>query len=82
MPCVQKTKAGNRSNIVTNSIKTLKIVHIKKNLFLKKGTFLQIQPHYEVLGLRASTCGLLVHGGGVANTDQPITRFLFKLHCF
>ena len=28
-PCGQKTKTQNRSNIVTNSIKTLKMVHIK-----------------------------------------------------
>ena len=32
MPHSQKTKTQNRSNIVTNSIKTLKMVHIKKNL--------------------------------------------------
>ena len=30
MPCGQKTKTKNRSNIVTHSIKTLKMVHIKK----------------------------------------------------
>ena len=30
MPCGQKAKTENRNNIVTNSIKTLKIVHIKK----------------------------------------------------
>ena len=32
MPLDQKTKSWNRQNIVTNSIKTLKIIHIKKNL--------------------------------------------------
>ena len=31
MPHSQKPKTSNRSNIVTNSIKTLKTVHIKKN---------------------------------------------------
>ena len=30
MPCHQKTKIQNKSNIVTNSIKTFKMVHIKK----------------------------------------------------
>ena len=30
MPCGQKTKKENRNDIVTNSIKTFKIVHIKK----------------------------------------------------
>jgi len=29
MPCSQKTKTLNRSDIVTNSIKTLEMVHIK-----------------------------------------------------
>ena len=42
------------------------------------GAYVQIHPHYEVLRLRASTYGLLVHGGGVANTDQPITHFLLN----
>jgi len=28
----QKTKTENRSNIITHSIKTLKMVHIKRNL--------------------------------------------------
>jgi len=32
-----KDKAGNRSNIATNSLKTLKMVHIKKEkIILKK----------------------------------------------
>ena len=31
MPQGQKTKTQNRSNIVTNLIKTLKMVHVKKN---------------------------------------------------
>ena len=35
IPHSQKTKTWNRSNIVTNSIKTLKVVHIKK----KKKTY-------------------------------------------
>ena len=30
MPAAKKTKRKNRSNIVTNSIKTLKMVYIKK----------------------------------------------------
>ena len=32
MPHGQKTKAENRSNIVTNSIKSFKMVHIQKNI--------------------------------------------------
>ena len=36
MPWGQKIKTGNRSNIVTNAIKTLKLVHIRKNLKKKK----------------------------------------------
>ena len=41
MPWGQKTKTENRSNIVTNSIKTLKMVQIKKkkNFFLKKDMY-------------------------------------------
>ena len=37
MPCSQRTKTlkKKRSNIVTNSIKTLKMVHIKRKRFLK-----------------------------------------------
>ena len=38
MPHSQKTKTQNRSNIVTNSIKTLKMVHIKKILKKKRIT--------------------------------------------
>ena len=38
MPWSQRTKMQNRSNIVTNSIKTLKMVHIKKKS-LKKNNF-------------------------------------------
>ena len=36
MTCGQKAKTKNRSNIVTNSIKTLKMLHIKKKKNLKK----------------------------------------------
>ena len=36
MPQGQNTKTQNRSNVVTNSIKTLKMVHIKKLLKKKK----------------------------------------------
>ena len=37
MPCGRKNpNRNNRSNIVTNSIKALKMVHIKKNLFEKR----------------------------------------------
>jgi len=38
MPHGQKTKTYNRSNIVTNSVKTLKMVHIKKKSFKKQYT--------------------------------------------
>ena len=37
MPFGQKSKTQNRSNIVTNSIRTLKMFHIKKILKKKKG---------------------------------------------
>ena len=40
MPQDQKAKRRNRSNIVTNSIKTLKMAHIKKKL--KKEIFSEI----------------------------------------
>ena len=40
MPCGQKTKTENRNNIVTNSIKTLKMVHIQKKKILKKNTII------------------------------------------
>ena len=36
MPQGQKTKTSNRSNIVTNPIKTLKMVHVKKIILEKK----------------------------------------------
>ena len=36
VPHGQKTKTENRSNIVTNSIKTLKMVHIKKYIYIKR----------------------------------------------
>ena len=35
MPRGEKTKTQNRSNLVTDSIKTLKMVHIKKRLLKK-----------------------------------------------
>ena len=41
MPRGQKNKTENRNSIVTNSIKTFKMVHIKKKIFfLFKGNFL------------------------------------------
>ena len=36
IPHASQPKNQNRSNIVTSSVKTLKIVHIKKNLKKKK----------------------------------------------
>ena len=36
MPHSQKTETENRSNVVTNSIKTLKLVHIKKENLNKR----------------------------------------------
>ena len=36
LPQGQKTKTQNRSNTVTNSMKTLKMVHIKKIFKIKK----------------------------------------------
>ena len=36
MPRGEKTKTQNRSNLVTDSIKTLKMVHIKKGILKKK----------------------------------------------
>ena len=36
IPQGQKTKTSNRSNIVTNPIKTLKMVHVKKIILEKK----------------------------------------------
>lgn len=38
MPCGQNTKTQNRSNTVTHSIKTSKLVHIKKFFKKKKGS--------------------------------------------
>ena len=38
-PCQKKQNINDRSNTVTNSIKTLKMVHIKKKIFKKKNTF-------------------------------------------
>ena len=50
VPCGQKTKTRNRSNIVTNSIEIFKVVHIKKKIFKqeKKKQFLYM---YLVLAL-------------------------------
>ena len=42
MPQDQKARRRNRSNIVTNSIKTLKMAHIKKKKNLKKEIFSEI----------------------------------------
>ena len=36
VPCGQKSKTQNRSSIVANSIRTLKMFHIKKKKNLKK----------------------------------------------
>ena len=44
-PRRQKTKTENRKNIVTNSIKILKMVHIKKIFFKTEG--FKIQKHRE-----------------------------------
>ena len=47
MPQGQKTKTENRNNIVTNSIKTLKMVHIKEQskITLIKGRNFQNRQH-------------------------------------
>ena len=53
-PCSQKTKTGNRNNIVTNSIQTLKGVHIKKKTDKKesseKGVETQSFFEYKIVG--------------------------------
>jgi len=36
MPCGQKTKTLNGSHIVTNSMKTLKMIHTKKKILKRK----------------------------------------------
>ena len=46
MPGGQKHKTENRSNIVTNSVKTLKMSHIRKKI-LKKETKTDIKPEPE-----------------------------------
>ena len=49
-----ETKAKNRSNVVTNSIKTLRMLHIKKKKILKEKITLDLG---VVLGTSVDTCG-------------------------
>ena len=57
MPFGQKIKAKNRSNIVTNSIKTLKMIHIKKVLKKKKivATVTGIKARHQLIKAHPAT---------------------------
>ena len=51
---MEKTKHENRSNVVTNSIETLKMAHKKKKMFFKKcliqhGTGYELKKRYPLL---------------------------------
>ena len=49
-PHGEKPKTLNRNNIVTNSIKTLKVIHIQKNIFKK---LKQLKKKKDVIGKAA-----------------------------
>ena len=49
MPLGQETKTENRSNIVTNSIKTLKMIHIKHNFVFKVNWLMENWENYSQL---------------------------------
>ena len=51
MPRHQKTKTQNKSNIVTNSIKTFKMVHIKKTTTSHHGS--DLSPFDQQQALRS-----------------------------
>ena len=50
MPCGHKTKTKNRSSIVTNSVKTLKTVHVEQKSF-KKAQRLVFNPVIFLIGV-------------------------------
>ena len=53
MPQGQKTKTWNRSNIITNSIRSFKMAHIKKKESWKKSWRLCYENHLLTSGLKA-----------------------------
>ena len=55
MPFGQKIKAKNRSNIVTNSIKTLKMIHIKKVLKKIVATVRGIKARHQLIKAHPAT---------------------------
>lgn len=58
----QKTKTSNQSNIVTNSLKILKTVHIKKNLKKNKG--IEVQRQEQQAEWTTSSSRILLGGRG------------------
>ena len=67
MPQGQKTKTQNRSNLVTDSVKTLKMVHIKKHLLIKGELELRLEGKAGLEGLTPSL-------GLVRDRDRVIIR--------
>ena len=81
MPCGQKTKSINRSNIVTNSTKTLKIVLIKKNLKnIMDSSLPRENAHKPTCGLKASQALTSSDGLPLGPIDAGLSKNLaYKL---
>ena len=78
MPCGQKTKTYNRSNIVANSITTLKMVHIKQIFKEKKKRRARKGRVWVVGGLRKNwNPGLQ----DLVKSRQASRSFVFALPC-
>ena len=76
-PRRQKTKTENRKNIVTNSIKILKMVHIKKIFFKTEG--FKIQKHREEGHVKAETGTAVVRTAKECQAPPRIRRGKKKL---
>ena len=63
MPCSQKAKTLNRNNIITNSIKTLKLDHIKK--ILKKNKVLYLEYKFIFTSREWGGVACLATGSGM-----------------
>ena len=82
MPCGQKTKSINRGNIVTNSIKTLKIVIIKKKNLknIMDSSLPRENAHKPTCSLKASQALTSSDGLPLGPTDAGLIKNLaYKL---
>ena len=83
----QKPKIQNRSNIITNSIKTLKMIHIKKKKNLEKGEIYPIPVPPKGQGLNKTQIPGAINLGDqfgiLPTTEGPLVSVTetWQCHC-